>query len=61
MLLNELNKGEELKRLVSEFIEQHKITCGETIFQSDPVIEDSLELIYSLCEVVGYCEADEDE
>jgi hypothetical protein len=45
-----------LRVLVKRFIEDNKIRCAESVYQTDCVAENSLEFIESLCEVVGYCE-----
>lgn len=44
----------ELVDTIREFIEEHDITCPETIFQSDNISLESLNLIETLCEIVGY-------
>lgn len=45
-----------LRAIAKKFIEDNKIRCAETIYQCDRVVENSLELIESLCEIVGYYE-----
>lgn len=48
--------------IVEDFIKKQEITCAETIWQSDWVIENAYKLIEDLCEVVGYYDyGDEDE
>jgi hypothetical protein len=44
----------ELHKICLDFIEKQKITCPETIYQSDRVIENAYEFIQEICEVVGY-------
>jgi hypothetical protein len=44
----------ELYKICLEFIEKQKITCPETIYQSDRVIRNAYEFIQEICEVVGY-------
>ena len=43
-----------LRTLVKKFIEDNTIICAESVYQTDWVVENSLEFIESLCEVVGY-------
>lgn len=47
-------RGKELFDIVRNFIEEQKITCPETIVQSDRVVENAYDLIEELCDVVGY-------
>ncbi len=51
----------ELFDLCREFIKENKIDCSETIYQTDRIVENSLEFIESICELIGYHEEDEDE
>jgi hypothetical protein len=46
--------GSILFELVWDFIHENNITCAETIYQNDRVIERSGEFIENLCDVVGY-------
>jgi len=48
-----------LRTLVKKFIEDNKICCAESVYQTDCVSENSLDFIGSLCEVVGYYEEDD--
>lgn len=54
-------KQEELLALCKRFIEENTISCAETIYQTDRVIENSYEFIHDICEVVGYHEYSEDD
>lgn len=40
--------------LVVEFIEKHRLTCPESIYQRDSVYEYTPELVEDLADVVGY-------
>lgn len=40
------------------FIEKQGIGCGETVYQTDRVIENALQFIEGVCEIVGYFEED---
>jgi hypothetical protein len=51
----------ELFDLCREFIKENKIDCSETIYQTDRIVENSLEFIEAICELIGYHEEDEDE
>lgn len=46
----------ELHALCLKFINDQKITCAETVFQSDRVIENAYEFIRKICDIVGYAE-----
>lgn len=49
----------ELHALCLKFINDQEITCPETIFQSDHVIENAYEFIHKICDIVGYAEYDD--
>lgn len=46
----------DLHALCLKFINDQKITCAETVFQSDHVIENAYGFIEDICEIVGYAE-----
>ena len=46
----------QLWKICKRFIKEQQISCGETIWQSDRVSENSLEFIEEICEIVGYKE-----
>lgn len=50
-----------LHKTCQQFIEKHRISCPETIYQTDHVIENAYALIEEICEIVGYYEEDENE
>lgn len=50
-----------LHDIVSQFIADNKITCAETIYQTDRIQENSLVLIEQLAEVVGYVDFGDEE
>lgn len=52
-------KSQALQDLCLKFIKDNEITCAETVYQSDRVIEHAYEFIEKVCETVGYC-SDED-
>jgi hypothetical protein len=45
---------ERVFNLCKNFIIEQRIYCGETIYQSDSIIENSYNFIEDLCEVIGY-------
>ena len=51
----------ELFDLCREFIKENQIGCEEDIYQTDQVAENSLELIQTICELIGYYEEEEEE
>ena len=44
----------DLETFCREFIAAQRITCPETIYQTDRVIENAYEFIEGVCERVGY-------
>lgn len=55
MLLTET----DLNDLCKKFVEEHMITCPESIHQTDRVIVDAYSLIEQICEIVGYAESED--
>lgn len=51
----------KLWTLCEQFIEDNRITCAETVYQTDRVIRNAYEFIEEICEIVGYAERKEDE
>lgn len=50
-------KIEDLSQLWSicdQFIQDQRITCAETVYQTDRVIENAYDFITEVCDVVGY-------
>ncbi|MCB1712913.1 MAG: hypothetical protein KDH96_10660 [Candidatus Riesia sp.] len=41
-------------QLLEEFIDKQNITCSETIYQTDRVVENVLPLLEDLCNEIGY-------
>ncbi|WP_298983398.1 hypothetical protein [uncultured Roseibium sp.] len=58
--MSEKTKEQKLLEHVEKFIDDQKITCEETIYQTDWVIENAYKFIADCCEIVGYAELDED-
>lgn len=54
-------KAEKLLAHVEQFIKAQHIYCGETVYQSDRVIENAYEFITGCCEIVGYLRDEEDD
>lgn len=44
----------KLEKLVRKFMSDNDITCEETIYQTDRVIENAYDFIAELCGAVGY-------
>jgi hypothetical protein len=44
----------ELEAFCRDFIDAQRITCAETIYQTDRVIENAYEFIEGICERLGY-------
>jgi hypothetical protein len=38
------------------FVEQQHISCSETVYQTDHVIENACEFIDGVCKIVGFAE-----
>jgi hypothetical protein len=49
-----------LLQVCMDFIRENQINCPENIYQSDRVILNAQEFIEKICDVVGYCEVEED-
>ena len=49
-----------LMKICQDFIEKHKISCSETIYQTDRVIEDSYSFIDDICNIVGFYQEKDD-
>lgn len=50
----------KLTTIVRAFVEKHRISCPETIHQTDYVIENAYGLIEDLCDAVGYYQHPDD-
>ena len=46
--------------LVKKYIQKHRISCPESIYQMDKPQVDAIDLVCELCEVVGFIEEDEE-
>lgn len=46
--------GELLVEFCRKFITDQAISCAETVYQTDRVIENAYEFIAGVCEIVGY-------
>jgi hypothetical protein len=56
-----LQKCDKLYQLVEKFIEDQRIICEESIYQTDRVIENAYEFIADLCNVVGYKDIEDED
>lgn len=50
----------DLYNHVKEFVEKQQITCSETVYQSDRVIENGYDFIDGCAKIVGFYKDDED-
>lgn len=55
-----LENAQDLWTACEEFIKENDITCAETIYQTDWVIENAYTLIAEICKIVGYVGDDEE-
>jgi len=46
--------------LAEKFITDQRIHCGETIYQTDRVIENGYEFMHEVCKIVGFFKDPED-
>lgn len=49
-------RQERLWKHCAKFIEAQEISCPETVYQSDRVIENAYDFIEGVCKIVGYAE-----
>jgi hypothetical protein len=49
-----------LLKICQDFIKNNKISCAETVYQTDRVIENVYEFIESVCNIVGYAQMNDD-
>jgi hypothetical protein len=52
----EMEEEKQLAEICRKFIKDQKISCSESVYQSDNVILNACELIEQICEIVGYFE-----
>lgn len=50
------DKAERVLAAVEAFTKEQRISCPETIYQSDRVIEHAYEFIEQVCDIAGYHE-----
>jgi hypothetical protein len=55
-----MSKEKQLMALCKKFIDEQDIHCGETIYQSDRVIENAYSFIEDVCNIVGYKDIDDE-
>lgn len=53
--------AEKVLSIVDDFIVDQRITCEETVYQTNRVIANAYELIAALCAVAGYAERLDDD
>jgi hypothetical protein len=55
-----LSMESKLRLLCEGFIQEHKITCADSIYQRDKMYEEAPVLLQKICDLVGYHKQDED-
>ncbi len=55
-----MSKEKQLMALCKKFIDEQDIHCGETIYQSDRVIENAYTFIEEICNILGYKDIDDE-
>lgn len=60
-LIKERDQGEALWGFCQQFIKAQRISCPESVYQSDRVILNAYEFIEGVCEIVGYYEYEEEQ
>lgn len=50
--------GKQALKIIERFIDDNGISCAESIYQLDKVIQSAYEFIEELCELVGYYSED---
>lgn len=61
VLFQEFLKQSETIQTIVEFRDEYEISCPESIYQRDAIIENALEFIEKLIESVGYLPREEEE
>ena len=49
-------QAHSLVKLCEQFIQDQRISCAESVYQTDRVIENAYEFIEGVCAIVGYYE-----
>ena len=57
----ELTEARKLWQVCAQFIQAQNISCAETVYQTDRVIENAYEFIEQVCDVVGYVDLEDEE
>ena len=56
-----LEAAADLVRHCLKFIKENDISCAETIYQTDRVIENAPEFIEGMCNILGYTKIEDEE
>ncbi len=59
--MSRTDQNELIRQIIDSFIDKHRVSCAEAIYQSDRVIESACTLIEDLANVVGYYVEDADD
>ena len=57
----ELMEKSKLWQVCEQFVTHQNISCAETVYQTDRVIENAYKFIEQVCDVVGYAPLDDEE
>ena len=60
-MLERSEKAERVLKIIEQFVIDQRISCDETIYQSDRVIVNAYDLMYELINVAGYMEIEEED
>lgn len=58
-LEEQVKKTEGARKLIEvceKFMEDQNITCAETVYQADRVMENACDFIMEICDIIGYIE-----
>jgi len=61
LIVGRINKLYALQAHCQDFIQRQHITCAETIYQTDRVMENAQTFIEGICDIVGYHKEEEVE
>lgn len=61
LIHTQLQQAQALAAHCEQFIQDQRISCAETVYQSDRVILNAYEFIEGVCDIVGYAQQELDE
>jgi GTP-dependent phosphoenolpyruvate carboxykinase len=57
----ELVEVRKLRTLCEQFVQDQRIYCPESIYQTDRVIQNAYEFIEKVCDIVGYLDTEDED